>query len=147
MILHYTDLYFHWKRYTFGRFDEGRGLARNARNEEPRGTIVKFKLCAGPSLAAIRPRVSPDAHASRAPIGRRDGAVIWRSCVARRDGGSAILQHGGEVRAKSGAVPSENVFFLVARNVFSRYSAITRATVKYTCSGGVVEADIGHWRV
>lgn len=43
-----------------------------------------------------------------------------------------------------GAVPSENVFFLVARNGASRYSAITRATVKYTCSGGVIGADIGH---
>jgi len=68
-----------------------------------------------------------------------------RGTTGRRIGDFATWRRSeGEV---VGAVPSENVSFLVARNGFSRYSAITRATVKHTCSGGVVGADIGHWRV
>lgn len=41
-----------------------------------------FKVRAEIFLAAVRLQVAPCTHASRHPIGRHGGSVIWRSCVA-----------------------------------------------------------------
>lgn len=51
----------------------------------------------------------------------------------------AILQHGGELSQSRGAVPSENVFFIVARPVLLYFSCMRQCD---TDSGRVVRCTV-----